>query len=112
MALVDKSYIHQTDERSENAGILNLAGFLAHTNHLVISWSPRFFTRFWWMNLMDFMGPAMDPWTFRLPEVCGMAASALLAVMRLCQLSDFRLVVCTTISTPIFLFREIGASPI
>eukprot|EP00929_Paragymnodinium_shiwhaense_P120407 TRINITY_DN9233_c0_g2_i2.p1 TRINITY_DN9233_c0_g2~~TRINITY_DN9233_c0_g2_i2.p1 ORF type:complete len:467 (-),score=42.02 TRINITY_DN9233_c0_g2_i2:133-1533(-) len=44
---LDKLCINQTDEEAKALGILGLAAFMKASEHFVVLWSPRYFTRLW-----------------------------------------------------------------
>jgi len=44
---VDKFCVDQVNEQHKSAAILGLAGFLRHSERLVICWTPSYFTRLW-----------------------------------------------------------------
>lgn len=47
LVFLDKLSINQSDEDEKDAGIRALGAFLAHTNRMVILWSPIYFRRLW-----------------------------------------------------------------
>merc|ERR1712224_698316 len=44
---LDVLCIHQTDEKVKLEGVYSLGGFLVNTKHMMILWSPPYFTRLW-----------------------------------------------------------------
>ena len=42
-----KACIHLSDEKQKRRGILAMAGFLGHSDRLVMLWTTRYFTRLW-----------------------------------------------------------------
>jgi len=44
---LDKTCIHQTDEAKKAIGIKQLGAFLRYSEHMVVLWQPKYFTRLW-----------------------------------------------------------------
>jgi len=49
VVFVDKLCIHQTDNELKLQGVCGLAGFINHSERLVVIWGPRYFKRLWCM---------------------------------------------------------------